>query len=109
MTAISDDKKLKVQYNLEPGCLGPDGDDLIEKFCEFAQQEMANYHSKFILWNITPRAGKSLPEVEYRLAEKRLDGNQAGRYLKMYKQDLAGFEEQLDDKLMFMIENSFDR
>ncbi len=109
MTAISTDKKLHVQFRLEPGCLGPEGDKLIEKFCKFAQQEMVTYHSEFALWEIMPRVDKTLPEIQYKLNEKSLDTSQASRYLKLFEQVLSSFEAELDEKLAMMIEKFFDR
>jgi len=109
MTAISTDKKLRVQFRLEPGCLGPDGTNLIDAFCQFAQQELDLFNSKFIVWKVTPRVNKTQPEIQYRLNGKGLDTNQASRYLKLFEQDISNFEDQLDDKLVMMIESFFDR
>ncbi len=109
MTAISTDKILRVQFRLEPGCLGPDGANLIDAFCQFAQQEINSFNAEFIVWEVTPRVNKTQPEIQYRLNGKGLDTNQASRYLKLLGQDLSSFEEQLNDKLVIMIEKFFDR
>ena len=109
MTAISTDKKLRVKFCLESGCLGPEGANLIDEFCEFAQQEITSFNADFIVIEISPRVDKTLPEIQYGLNGKGLDSNQASRYLKMFEQNLSSFEAQLDEKLVMMIEKFFDR
>ena len=45
---LPQDKKLTVIFRLEPGCLGPDGEDHVEEFCKFAEKEVAPIDSDFV-------------------------------------------------------------
>ncbi|MGX5172470.1 hypothetical protein ACUR5C_00415 [Aliikangiella sp. IMCC44653] len=98
------DKKLNVIYRLEPGCMGPDGIDSIEQFCNFAQQEVAGLDADFVHWEILPRFDKSLDEMEYRVAQKRLTHDQAAVYLNLFSKQLDEFEEHLHERIGELIE-----
>ena len=73
MPQLPDSKKLTVVYRVEPGCLGPTGRDNIEAFCDYANKELAPTDSGFVNWEIMPRYDKSLPEMQYLIANKKLD------------------------------------
>ncbi|MEP0356688.1 MAG: hypothetical protein ABJH06_18910 [Paraglaciecola sp.] len=102
-------KKLTVTFRVEPGCLGPDGIDHIEKFCKFAKKEVAELDSDFVRWVITPRYDKSLPETEYKTNNKRLDYDKAEKYLTIFGKELDDFEEHLQDKLSILIDEFHGR
>ncbi|MFT2091720.1 hypothetical protein [Paraglaciecola sp. 2405UD69-4] len=102
-------KKLTVTFRVEPGCLGPDGIEHIEKFCKFAKKEVAGLDSDFVRWVITPRYDKSLPETEYKTNNKRLDHEKAEKYLTIFGKDLDEFEEHLQDKLSILIDEFHGR
>ena len=96
---LSEDKKLSVIYRVEPGCLGPLGKSHISEFCNSAQTELSSLASDYIIWNIVPRNDKSLPELQYTLAEKRISHSQAEKYLAFFGEILDEFEGELADKL----------
>ena len=37
---INDDKKIRLMYRIEPGCLGTKGAEHIEDFCRFANKHI---------------------------------------------------------------------
>lgn len=102
-------KKLTVTFRVEPGCLGPDGIEHIEKFCKFAKHEVANLDSDFVRWVITPRFDKSLLETEYKTNNKRLDYEKAQKYLRVFGKELDEFEEHLQEKLAELIDQFLGR
>lgn len=106
---LSEDKKLKVLFRLEPGCLGANGVEYIDAFCHFAEQEVQSVDADFILWSIIPRHDKQLPEVEYSINQKKLSHQQAEKYLALFDKVLDEFEEHLNDKLTQLIEHYFQR
>ena len=93
-----------VLFRVEPGCLGPDGIEHIEKFCNFAEIEVANVDADFVHWDIVPRFDKTLPEIEYRISHKRLTHDKALKYLSLFDKNLDEFEEHLNDKLALLID-----
>ncbi len=107
--AISNDKKLTVVYRIEPGCLGPKGNELVEDFCLFAQQKFEPVNANIINWIITPRLDKSLPELQYQIQDKLLTTDHAARYLSMFDTDITEFEEHMEETLVESIEQFMDR
>ena len=102
-------KKLNINYRMEPGCLGPTGDTLIEQFCQFAQKKMDKVDSEFITWVIEPRFDKSLPVVQYSINGKQLKAHMVKRYLAFFEQDMDEFEEHFNEELMHHIEEYLER
>ena len=102
-------KKLTVTFRVEPGCLGPDGAEHIERFCKYAKQEVSNLHSDFIRWVIIPRFDKTLLETEYKTNNKRLDHDKAEKYLRVFDKNLDEFEEHLQDRLSVLIDQFLGR
>lgn len=100
---LSEDKKLSVTFRVEPGCLGPQGGDLISRFCDIAQEAFKALASDYIVWNIVPRSDKTLPEAEYALMNKRISESQAQQYLAMFDMKLDELESDFDDKLEALI------
>lgn len=107
--AISNDKKLTVVYRIEPGCLGPKGDELVKDFCLFAQQKFEPVDAEIVNWIITPRFDKALPELQYRIQDKLLTQDHAARYLSMFDMDIGSFEEHMEETLVESIELFMDR
>ena len=97
-------KKLTVTYRVEPGCLGPKGPDLVEDFCRFAQGKFETHDTEVILWNITPRFDKNLPELQHQINNKLLTRDQASRYLSMFEIDINKFEEHIEELLVEFID-----
>ncbi len=100
---LPNDKKLSVTYRVESGCLGPDGTDHVEKFCDFAQKSIQSLDSDYIAWNIVPRSDKNLPEMQYRAIGKKMNHAQADKYLAVFGKSLDEFEIHLSDKLAALI------
>ena len=100
---ISDDKKLHVQFRLEPGCLGPQGSKHVNSFCLYAQKKLESNNDHFVKWEITPRLDKSDPEITYTVNGKKLGNQQVSKYLKVFNQELPSFEESLNDDIAQMI------
>ncbi|MCK5648982.1 MAG: hypothetical protein KAI22_08895 [Gammaproteobacteria bacterium] len=101
---LPQEKKLMVLFRLEPGCLGPDGKDHIEQFCQLAQQEFKSLHSDFVHWDIVPRHDKSLPEMQYKINNKKLSHDKAEKFLNIFHKNLNDFEDQLHKKLAVFID-----
>ncbi len=68
-------------YRVEPGCLGPDGVDHVEAFCQFSNRTTVPESLGSIRWMFIPRYDKSLPEFEFRLKGKQLNATQCAAYL----------------------------
>jgi hypothetical protein len=96
---LPENKKLTVAFRVEPGCLGPTGDQKVDEFCRYAQKEIISLDADYVIWKITPRNDKSLPEMEYMVNGKRLSHEQAARYLAAFEANLGEFEEHLNDKI----------
>jgi len=106
---LEQNKKLTVIYRLEPGCLGPQGPDHINDFCSFAQEKVQSVHSDMIIWKILPRNDKSLPEIEYKLNNKKLSREKAGRFLIIFDREIEVFEESFHEKIAELIETYFEQ
>lgn len=98
-TTLPPGKKLTVTFRVEPGCLGPQGDQHVSAFCQFAQTQMAAKDAAFINWDICPRHDKSLPEVDFQLAGKRLTRDQAARYLALFDRRCDDVVSDLEDAI----------
>lgn len=101
---LPQEKKLTVLFRLEPGCLGPKGEELIDKFCQLAQKEFESLHSDFLQWDIVPRNDKSLPEMQYQINNKKLSQDKAAKFLDIFNKDLGEFENQVHKKLAAFID-----
>jgi hypothetical protein len=101
---LQEDKKLLVTYRVEPGCLGPEGENLISAFCDFAQSELRSLDSDYVVLNIVPRNDKALPEMQYNVVGKRMNHSQAEKYLAVFDKNLDEFEGHLIDKLTILID-----
>ncbi len=101
--ALADEKKLALIYRVEPGCLGPNGASHIEGFCDFAQKEIEQLDAAYVLWTITPRHNKSLPEMQYSIGSRNISREQAERYAAALQKNLDEFESHLVEKLADLI------
>ena len=102
---LPQDKKLTVVVRVEPGCLGPDGNGLVEEFCSVAHIEFEPMDSDFISWEVVPRFDKSLPEIQYKI----LTRDQAEKYLDFFNKNLNEFEEHANEKLAILIDQHLGR
>jgi len=109
LETISEEKKMTVIFRMEPGSLGPDGRQYISEFCEFAQVQLQACSAFYINWSITPRLDKSLAEMEFQLANKKLTSAKASQYLAFFNENLDNFEEQLENNLEAIINQYFGR
>jgi len=98
------DKKLMVVFRVEPGCLGPEGEDHIDKFCSTAQKEVEPIDSDFVHWELVPRHDKSLPEMQYQINHRDLTHDKAARYLQVFNKNLDEFEGHFHEKLASLID-----
>ncbi len=101
---LPEEKKLTVIFRLEPGCLGPQGDELIDEFCQAAQANFQSVHSEIVHWNIVPRNDKALPEMQYQINNKNLSQVQAAQFLDVFNENLDKFESQVHKKLAELID-----
>jgi hypothetical protein len=102
---LHDNQKLTVTFRLEPGCLGPEGESHIEKFCVYAQNEFTALTADVMNWRILPRRDKSLSEMQYQINAKSLSTDQATQYLKVFDINRDEFEAGLQEKLALLIDS----
>ncbi|MFM2480536.1 hypothetical protein [Celerinatantimonas sp. YJH-8] len=95
---------LELTMRIEPGCLGPDGINKALPFCQFAEEPFHRLGGQALHWQIEPRFDKTLPEIEYRLQDKKLTQEQAERYLSLLELKLAEQEEQASALLSELVE-----
>lgn len=100
---------LNLLMRIEPGCLGPDGAEHVERFCQFAQAPFNRLGGEAMSWRLTPRYDKQLPEIEYWLNTHRLSAAQAKRYLAIHQVDLEQEEENISELLSELIEQFWQR
>lgn len=101
---LSQDQKLMVVCRVEPGCLGPEGKKHIREFCDYAQKQVETIDADFICWELVPRDDKSLPEMQYKIHNKKLTHDKAAKYLELFKKDLDVFEDHLHEKISHLVE-----
>ena len=106
---LEDHQKLTVTYRIEPGCLGPQGSEHIDDFCQFAEARVIDLDSDFICWHITPRNNKKLAEMEYGVSKKKLDHDKADQYLKLFGKSLDEFEDHIQGECVNLINEYFGR
>jgi len=103
------DKKLTDLFRVEAGLLGPKGDEHVEAFSKFAENELMSLDSDYIHWEIVPRYDKSIPEMEYMINGKRLSHDKAAKYLEVFGQDLDEFELHLAKNLTRLVDEFLGR
>ncbi|MBQ4833588.1 hypothetical protein J8L70_10085 [Pseudoalteromonas sp. MMG010] len=104
---ISDEKKIRLMYRVEPGCLGPQGVEYIEDFCRYANKHIKSpYYSKLMF---LPRYDKTKDERQYSVSNRNLSQAQAKAYLQHFEINIESFEEQLDELLTKAIDLFFKR
>ncbi|MDO6776202.1 MULTISPECIES: hypothetical protein [unclassified Shewanella] len=103
------ESKLIVLYRLEPGCLGPDGMEHIQIFCDLAQQMLASLDTATCQWFLEPRYNKQLDEMAYCLANNMLSREQATKFMVRFGDDLEQAQEAFEDKLTLLINQYLSR
>jgi hypothetical protein len=106
---LPEERKLTVVFRVEPGSLGPNGSDYVEGLCETAQKHFDVIDSGFFRWEIGPRLDKKLPEIEYKINNKKLSNNQAETYLKIFERSKEGFETVLAETIAELINDFLDQ
>ena len=104
---LTNDKKLVLIHRVEPGCLGPDGVNYIEEFCQFANKNLRASRGAYIYWKLVPRYDKSLPEMEYSFMQHIINEEQAQRFLMKFDQHLEDYIGDLDVQITDLIERFF--
>ncbi len=108
-TALPENQKLTVIYRVEPGCLGPEGANLVDAFCTFAQPRFESLGSDCIIWQIIPRKNKAAPEMQYNISDKRLNHAQAEKYLAVFGKNLDELEGYLVETFTSLINEFMGR
>ena len=104
---ITDDKKIRLMYRVEPGCLGPQGTSHIEDFCRYANKHIKSpYYCQFVF---LPRYDKQVNERQYSVNSRNLSQVQAKAYFNHFEIDIEDFEGQLDELLSKTIDLYFKR
>ncbi|RCU49489.1 hypothetical protein DU002_11240 [Corallincola holothuriorum] len=107
--SVAEERKLLVIIRVEPGCLGPDGADHIEGFCQLAQLAFEPRYAGIIRWQVVPRYDKSLPELQYLMANKNLAHEQVEKVLDLINLSLDDFEIETGDRLSMLIDKTLRR
>jgi hypothetical protein len=102
---LVEERKLIALFRVEPGSLGPDGSDSVVAFCEYCRRELRTIDVDLIRCEIIPRDDKSLPELEYKVGDRKLSSVQAQKYLAALGGDLEVFEDRLLEKMQGLIED----
>jgi len=95
--------QLTLLARLEPGCLGPDGLKHIESFCVLAQKSVQSLAPGVCSWHLVPRYDKTLPELEFSVANKQLSREQADRFLEVFELEIDSLEERFHTKMAQLI------
>ncbi|MCJ8167876.1 hypothetical protein [Atopomonas sediminilitoris] len=107
--ALPPERKLQVLCRVEPGCLGSNGAELIEGFCQFAEPLMNQHETALASWQLVPRYDKTLAEVQFSLQQKRLSDEHVARYLQALGRDFDSFEDELHRRLANLIDEYLGR
>lgn len=100
---------LVLVYRVEPGCLGPQGSDHIDGFCDYADQHLSQSNLPHATLQLQPRRDKTLDEMQYQLSNKRLTDEQVSRYFQTIKASRDDFEEAVFKKIATLIEQYLGR
>jgi hypothetical protein len=106
---LPQDKKLTVLFRVEPGCLGPEGINHVDRFCEFVGDKTDFVETNYIHMDIVPRHDKALPEIEFRVGNKLLSHAKAEKYLALFDEVLDDFEMSLYEGIAKSINQYFER
>ena len=104
---MNKDMRIQLLYRVEPGCLGPDGVDYIEEFCQFAVKKISP--PNYAIFSFVPRYDKLLAEKEYSLLNRKLTRGQVNSYFQKIEKQLEEFESQVDELIAFAVDAFLDR
>ena len=108
-TPLPIEKKLTVLFRVESGCLGPEGRELIDGFCELAQKKIELIESNYVHWVITPRTDKTQTETQFEIDGKLLTRDKAEKYLALFKIDIDELETRLFENITDLVEEYLGR
>jgi len=106
---LPEDKKLTIVFNVESGCLGPNGKSLIDEFCVYTKKQLELMNSDYINWEVLPRASISIPEIQYKLYNKQLPSEKAAKFLELFNNSINKLELQIENKIIVLIEQFMGR
>ncbi|MDO6452148.1 hypothetical protein Q4490_01095 [Neptunomonas phycophila] len=106
---IPEEKKLTVICRVEAGCLGPEGDKLVARFCGFALDNFERTLPAHIAIKVLPRMDKMLPEMDYQVMGRTLSREQSTKYLELFDDDTDQLEERLNAQLIELINQYLGR
>lgn len=104
-----DNKQLDIIYQVEHGCLGSQGDTLIEAFCTFATKKLNAKDSNNFNYSIQSRLNIHQHHIHYQINNKRLNREQIIQLLALIQIDIQHFEDQLDEQIVEIIEEFLGR
>lgn len=107
--ALLTEEKITVLFSVEAGCLGPDGNELVEGFCDIAQNKIEPIESDYVHWIITPRTDKTQPETQFKINGKFLTRDKAEKYLGLFKIDIDELESRLFENITDLVEEYLGR
>ncbi|MBQ4838069.1 hypothetical protein [Pseudoalteromonas luteoviolacea] len=100
------DLLLYIQLRLEPGCMGPQGKDHIEAFCQ--KENAGPWQNQFATVCVVPRYDKTLPEWEYRVKNKLLSAEQASKFISMHATTKSELEDNIESYMAEEIDAYMD-
>lgn len=101
--------QLTILYTVEPGCLGPQGDQLIDQFCKFIAEKLNSTFGENCLWIIQYKTHLSAHHIDYQIDNKRLNREQAKQFLHASQKDIEHFENDVDELVVEYIEEFLGR
>jgi len=101
--------RLTITFRVEPGCLGPQGNEYVTPFCKQAHQTFQALEADVIEWNIVPRFDKALDEIEFKLQNKLLNQAQTSKYFNIIERSQEETEELLHNKIADLIDEFMDQ
>ncbi len=105
----SQSPKLNINYYIESGCLGAQGEQKIQHYCQFLTQKLQHIYNDFCTWHVKPLSDLHQPHIQYFIAHKKLSDEQATRYLNALQKNKKKFESQIDDIVIHSIEDYMGR
>lgn len=96
---IDDLKKLTLYLRVDPSALGPDGQALVDEFCQFAEPVLNSKTDEHIRVLLKVRQGADEPPCEFFALKKLLTYDQADQYLSLFNQELDSVEAAVEEQM----------
>lgn len=94
-----------VTFRIEAGCLGPQGTDKIDQFCDYAQEKIQEIEPSYMHWILLPRYDKAMPEIQYQINHRNITEEMANKYLETFGRCFDEFEDELHDLIAQLIDS----